>query len=313
MKRKFIVGLILSVFAFSGAHRTWAQGPPIHTETAFVAGLNGAAFQTAVRVMRKSKLLRDGEEILDPTDREILVTAVPVMFPYELLPNRFVVAAAIPYVNKDLRQTKDGVRRSLSDAGFGDLMLVAKYQILQRDAPGRTTRVTFKGGIKLPTGDDNETDSAGNLLPRGLQLGSGSVDYTAGAIFTHSVRRFGINADAGYTIKTEVQGFAFGDGLTYDLAIGYRISPSVYEHYPQPYSTLYFEVNGQYNRKDALEEEQVFDSGGHTILLSPGVQFVPLGSLAVEASVQIPVWQDLNGTQLGTDFILTTGLRWLIF
>ncbi|MBI4530020.1 MAG: transporter [Candidatus Latescibacteria bacterium] len=300
------------ITAIGVAQWTWAQGPPIHTETAFVTGLNGAAFKTAVKVMRKSTLLRDGEEVPDPFNREVRVTAVPLMLPYELLPNRLVVAAAIPYMDKELKLTKEGVRQSLSDAGFGDLILVAKYQIFQRDAPGKTIRVTLKGGVKLPTGDDEETDDVGNPLPKGLQLGSGSVDYLATAIFTHSLRRFGINTDVGYTVKTEAKGFVFGDVLNYDLAFGYRIYPSLYERYPQPYSTVYLEVNGQYSREDTLDGEKVPDSGGHTLLLSPGLQFVPFGSLAVEASVQVPVVQNLHGTQLGTGFIFTAGLLWLV-
>ena len=37
------------------------------------------------------------------------------------------------------------------------------------------------------------------------------------------------------------------------------------------------------------------------------------GNLIVEASLQIPVRQELNGTQLGTDFAFKGGIRWLIF
>lgn len=291
----------------------YAQGPPIQTETAFVTGLNGTAFRTFFRTVRKSKLLQDGSKISDPLNREVTVRAMPLMFPYELIPNQLVVGAGIPYLDKELHLTQNGIRRVLSDTGFGDLSLIAKYGLLQRDAHNKTTRVAFKGGLKLPTGDYKETDEEGNLLPRGLQLGTGSVDYSAGLIFTHIVNRLGINADAIYQFNGESDGFAFGDALNYDIALGYRIYPSIYETYPSPYATLYLEVNGQYNRKSRTGGQSVADSGGHILFLSPGVQYIPLGNLILEASLQIPVRQELNGTQLGTDFVFKGGIRWLIF
>ncbi len=50
------------------------------------------------------------------------------------------------------------------------------------------------------------------------------------------------------------------------------------------------------------------NSGGTTLLLSPGLQYVTRKWI-VEAGVQIPVVQNLNGTALENDYILTTGIR----
>ncbi len=315
MKRYIILSSILCSVVLHMVYPkgTLAQGPPINTETAFVVGLEGAALRTLVKTTRKSKLLKGTTKVSDPSDRQVQVVAVPIIIPYELIPNRIVVAAAIPYLHKELSLTQDGIRRALSDNGFGDLSLLFKYQLLQWDAHRKTTRITFKGGLKLPTGDHDETDELGELLRRGLQLGTGSLDYSAGLILTHSVGRLGINTDAIYTFKREADKYRFGDSLNYDLAVGYRIYPSVYETYPSPYATLYLEVNGQFKRRDEENRGTVEDSGGHILSLSPGIQYIPLSTLIIEASIQIPVLQDLNGTQLGTDFAFVSGIRWLIF
>ena len=290
-----------------------AQGPPINTETAFVTGLNGAAFRTFVRTVRKSRLLKDGSEILDPMDREVRVVVVPFVFPYEWVPNRLVVGAGIPYFDKSMKSTQNGIRQELSNGGVGDLSLFVKYQLMQRDSHRKTTRMTFKGGLKLSTAGHQKTDRNGSPFPPGLQLGTGSTDYSVGLIYTHSTGRLGINGDASYSFKTEANGFEFGDALNYNIAFGYRVYPSVYETYPSPYATAYLEANGQFNRKNKANGQIVLDSGGHTLFISPGLQFVPVGSLILEASLQIPVIQDLNGTQLGTDFALKAGIRWLMF
>ena len=73
-----------------------AQGPPINTNTAFVVGMEGAAIRSFGKVVRKSNLFADGEKITDALDREVTVFAVPVMAPYEVIPNRLVVVGAIP-------------------------------------------------------------------------------------------------------------------------------------------------------------------------------------------------------------------------
>jgi len=50
------------------------------------------------------------------------------------------------------------------------------------------------------------------------------------------------------------------------------------------------------------------ESGGHVLFLSPGVQVAALRWI-VEASVQIPVAQDLNGPQTEADFVGVLSVR----
>ena len=290
-----------------------AQGPPIRTETAFVVGLDGAAVRTFLQTTRKTKLLRDGEEIPDVLEREATIMAVPVVVPYELISNRLVVGAGIPFLDKELKLIQNGIRRTLATRGFGDLSLFGKVQLFQRDRRKKTTRITVKGTVKLPTGDHTQTDEAGVLLPRSLQLGTGTVDVSVGMILTHIVGRAGLNADVIYGSKGETDGFAFGDALIYDIAFGYRVFPGVYKIYPSPYATVYLELNGRRMAKSRSDGRDVVDSGGHTLFLSPGFQYIPRGNLILEASLQIPVRQQLGGTQLGTDYVFRGGVRWLIF
>ena len=70
--------------------------------------------------------------------------------------------------------------------------------------------------------------------------------------------------------------------------------------------------NGTWSRRDTLECNRLSDSGGSLLLLSPGVQFISWVNFLVEATYQLPVWQDLNGAQLGFDPTFKVGLRWLL-
>lgn len=290
----------------------FAQGPPINTNTAFVVGLEGAAIRTFGKVITKSSLYENGEKIADALDRQVTVFALPVMVPYEVIPNKLVVIGAIPFLNKEMKLTKEGNRQSRGDPGWGDLKLLAKYQFFQKDTKSSTLRMTFLGGIKLPTGKYNASD-AGGPLPRPLQIGSGSFDFYGGPIFTYVQDQLGINTEINFRKNAEANDYQFGDILSANLALGYRILPKVYETYPSPYATAYLELLSQFSGKDLENGAKLDNTGGSVVLLSPGLQYVLSRTFLLEASLQFPIFQDLNGTQLGIDFSSTLGIRWLIF
>ena len=290
-----------------------AQGPPINTQNAFVTGLNGGAIRTFFFTFDRSGLALDGRGIADPLGRRVRVWGQAFVLPYELLPNRLVVMAMIPYLNKRLEMGPPTDRRSLGVDGFGDLAVAAKLRVYQKDGPNRTTRVALFGRLKLPTGRTDATGPDGALLPRSLQLGSGSVDASLGVIVTRSVGPLGLSGDLIYDINTADGGFAFGDVLRYDVALGFRILPRVYRTYPARQINLYLEANGWHGRHDTLAGVSLVDSGGDLLLLSPGIQYIPLANFLLEASYQMPVWQRLDGAQLEFDPTFKVGLRWLIF
>ncbi len=313
MRYRFPVALLAAGFFFGHVPDASAQGPPINTDTAFVNGLQGAAVRSFVFSVSRSGLVRDGEDIVDPSNRELSIFAIPIIVPYEVVKNKLDIVGGVPVLYKRMAFTENGNRHELTNSGLGDLFVLAKYLFLQRDRPGQTTRMAAVARIKFPTAEDDKTDAQGNPLPRPLQLGTGSVDYSAGIIFTHVVRRIGFNADLVYTFNTEADGFAFGDTLKYDVAVGYRLAPREYITYPTRQWNAYLELNGQFSRKNTLNGVALPDSGGNVTFLSPGIQFIPYSTFLVEASLRIPVIQNLNGTQLKFQPAFTVGFRWLIF
>jgi len=289
------------------------QGPPINTENAFVTGLNGAAFRTFFLAFDRRGLQADGTNVTDPLRRDVRVRGQLFILPYELVSNRLVVMAVLPYLDKTLEMGPPGDRRRLSVNGFGDVAIAAKLGIFQRDRPDQTTRAALFGRVKLPTGTDDTVGPDGQLLPKPLQLGTGSTDDSAGIILTHSVGPVALSGDVSYDFNTTSQDFAVGDVLHYDVAFGYRVLPRIYRTFPAKQINLYVEANGTWSRHDTLASRPLADSGGRLLLLSPGVQFIPGAGFLVETTYQIPVWQEFNGAQLEFQPTLKVGIRWLLF
>jgi len=112
-----------------------------------------------------------------------------------------------------------------------------------------------------------------------------------------------------YQFNTEAHNFEFGDILKYTIAYQKRLLP-----WELPDKGLYtqfnavLELNGEWKQRNRDESGSVDVSGGNTIYLSPGLQ-VASKHFVAETSVQLPVFQDLNGTQVETDYVIVTSLR----
>lgn len=243
----------------------------------------------------------------DPTDedRERKDFLFQVIFVYGVS-EKAALFLKVPYLDKELQYAESDTR---GDSGIGDITLLGKYRIYTKDYPGKTSRFSILTGVKLPTGEDDEEDRFGTL-PQGLQLGSGSFDPIIGAAYTWQSLDFEVDIDITYKFNTEgANDFEFGDLFKYNIAYQRRVWPfKLPEEGLYSQLNLVLELNGQYQQKNKSSGTKLADSGGNTIFLSPGLQYV-MERFIIEGSVQLPVVQDLNGAQLKTDYIATVGIR----
>lgn len=243
----------------------------------------------------------------DPTsqNRQLDVLALPVVGVYGITA-KAAVLMKLPYIDKDLR-TVGGLKRG--DQGIGDLTILGKYRIFAKNYKGATSRFALIGGLELPTGDDEERDSTG-VLPPPLQLGSGSVDFIAGGLYTFASLDQEWDANFQYKFNREANDFEFGDVFNYNLAYLRRVWPRL-----PPETGIYtqwnalLELNGGFARRNESRGNAVAASGGHTLFLSPGIQFVAQ-QIIFEFSFQYPIVEDLNGDQLETDYKLAFSFRY---
>ncbi len=266
---------------------TLAQGPPINTDSPILLGISGAGVRSFVKVIKKSS-----------QDEDLTVTVLPVVIPYNVT-TRLLVGGVFPYFNKEL-DTNTG---SMSSSGFGDTKLFAKYVVHQIDRKQETIRFVVKSSVTLPTGDEDAEPA----------LGDGTTDYSFGVVAGWIKPRVSLTTEGVYSLNTSRSGMNYGDSFAYNIALGYRLSPAVYERYPSPQVNVYLELNGITTKRDVLNSQSDKDTGGTTLLLSPGIQYVGGRKWLVEGSIQFPIVENLNGSQLETDIIASLGMRILLF
>jgi len=166
--------------------------------------------------------------------------------------------------------------------------------------------------LKLPTGSYHQRDGFG-LLSRMLQPGSGSWDPLFGLTLTRQTLAWEFDLAAKYQLNTRALGFNFGDEARLDASFQYRLLPRSLENTGVPafiYAVLESNViwNGQ-NKAGVVSDA---NSGGLTWNLAPGLQYVT-DRFVLEAAIQMPVVQHLNGTALKSDWTVTAGFRWNFF
>ncbi len=217
------------------------------------------------------------------------------------------VFGVVPYVDKRLELTSDGGRRARSARGLGDISVFGRYTAFKKNWRGANFRVAPFAGVETPTGDDDESDAFG-LLPPSVQPGSGSWDPFGGIVATYQTLDYQIDAQASYKVNTKANSFEFGDVARLDASLQCRLWPRSLTGGVPGFLYGILEANLIYQDNNDLHGIQDPDSGGTTLFLVPGLQYVTKRWI-LEAAVQLPAIQNLNGTALENEFILRAGFR----
>jgi hypothetical protein len=269
-------------------------------------------FNTALPVHKGGYVLREQFVFMknadDPTPagRNMEVTGVVSVLGYGVTRD-FALFGMLPYFDKRLDMQIGGQDVTRSKQGLGDLTLLGRYSAYEYDAPGRTFRVAPFLGVKAPTGEDNASDGFGRLPPQ-VQPSSGSWDALGGAVLTYQTLDFQIDSQVSYKANREADGFEFGDVAEIDASFQYRLWPRTLGVGVPAFLYGVLEANLIHADKDRIGGIADPNSGGTTLFLTPGLQYVTQKWI-VEAGVQVPVIQNLHGTALKNDYVLTTGFR----
>ncbi len=214
----------------------------------------------------------------------------------------------------------------MKSSGFADTMLMAKYRLYADDPLVPSSQISLLGGANLPSGSINKRNSTHplavrqtELLPYGMQLGSGTVDPMLGLLYQGSSSPWWWGLDGVYM------------GRWYDNSRNYRLGDSfkldAYVMNQMSYNFLWqAQVNFEWKgRIRGQADEEVSGFSGHAVhgnaaspLMTPlwdganyggvktsltlGVQWQPAPLHIVDLTVKLPVYQRLNGVQLKDQF-----------
>ncbi len=219
---------------------------------------------------------------------------------------------------------------TMESDGLADAMLMGKYRLFTDDPLIPTRQASLLFGLSLPTGSIDERNSdhpvaarRSELLPYGMQLGSGAVDPSLGILYQGSSSPWWWGANAVYTARLydNDRDYRLGDELRYDLYSMYQVRHDF---------LLQAQLNGKYQGKirGTMDEVASGDSGratpgdptspfttplydadnygGHQVFATLGLQWQPAPMHIIDFQVGMPLYRKLNGPQMETDY------RWML-
>ena len=230
--------------------------------------------------------------------------------------DRLHVTATLPFVSRSHQHlgSSHGHQRSVAAqhnvvpqswdiSGIGDLSLVARAEVLPRNAATHSGLWVI-GGLSLPTGADDVRNAAGELGELPVQPGSGTTDAIAGLAWQGGfVRHSGVRGEMGdfavvpyfasatYRYRTG-SGDRLGNELQVNAGGAYPVTRRI---------EALMQLNARIRTRDHMADpEEAELSGGRSLHASPGVR-VSYRDAAFYAIVQVPLYQRVNAIQLTSD------------
>lgn len=215
------------------------------------------------------------------------IFAFPQIFIYGIA-DRFVVFGVVPLIYGDFNVPGFLVDKTF---GVGDVPIAVREDIFRHQSHLQNIQFSLSQGIEIPSGDHPFT--------------SNSIDFPfLGWTFTWQTAANQVDADMNYRINTQGDGIDKGDELFHDVSYSRRLFPWTLPEEGEPtVLNLVLELNGHYTKHDTGAGDFAFaNSGGYTLLFSPGVNIILPGHMSFDVGGQIPIVQDLNGVQLDDKF-----------
>lgn len=270
-------------------------------------------FNTALPVSTGQWLIREQymqllmDDSTNVPDLNVHVDALVNVVAYGVNDKLALFAMAPRYLDKTLQVTTPMGRVNRSDAGIGDTQLFARYTFIQHDAPGRALRVAALAGVIAPTGSSDKADSYGPL-PRSFQNGTGAWGGLGGVVATYQTLNWEADADAIYQATGTHDGYRAGAVSKVDGSFQYRLWPRTLLGGTPAFVYGVLETNLVRTAPDRMNGMDMPNTGGTQWFISPGLQYVTLNYI-LEAAVQLPLAQNMNGNALRDDYIFHIGFR----
>ncbi len=204
--------------------------------------------------------------------------------------------------------------------GFGDTKVAALVRLFNNDSTLQH-EAHLNLGLNLPTGSIGESDqiltpmgmTPSPRLPYPMQLGSGTFDLEPGITYNGYSDQFSWGAQYRATIRTGNSDGGYTLGDIHNATAWAQYGPATW---------VSFSLRGQFRAQSAIDGRDALIMapvqtanpnfhGGERLEIGPGINFAGQSGainghrIAIEAL--IPVYQDLNGPQMETNWTLTVG------
>jgi tetratricopeptide (TPR) repeat protein len=248
-----------------------------------------------------------------PSERKNEVNELILDLRYGLTNNITIgLVPRLSSIRADVQLVAVGVDAKPRVTGFGDTVFMTKYRFWGT----RKTHISAYHLLSIPTGDEDAEDEDQGVR-RKIPLGSGSFNFTPGIALTTKQAPLTIHSNISYRITNGEQ---VGDEFNCDLAFAYPFSSNFISTTELNYrwrdtarrqqQIIIFTPGGPESPgpgEPVIIDATIMEKGGHTLFLSPGLQFILTEGLKLEFGVQLPIIKPEEGWV--EQYVFHIGLR----
>ncbi|MEW4923260.1 hypothetical protein [Algibacter sp. 2305UL17-15] len=252
--------------------------------------------------------LNNGNEKLDDNSRLRITHSILLNLGYAITKN-LSVEGLITWVNQRRNISQFGNENLDETSGMGDGLLLFKYNF--NNLLGKSSSTELGLGTKIPFGSSTETNSQGIILNADLQPGSNAWDivfflaaskqpeFRPSLTFSGRViyRGTGTNnsyfGNSSYKFGNEIQ--AFVGASDQFVVLKTLVTPSISFKYR----------NAELDKIDGFNLD---NTGGNWLFIIPDFSININPSLVFSTRAELPLYSNVDGTQLTPTYRLTTGL-----
>ena len=238
--------------------------------------------------------------------------------------DRLTLTAMLPYVNLSMNHvTRSSARFQTNSEGLGDGMIGALYGLAdfgEGSEGQKKHRVILNSALSIPFGDIDERDdtpaAAQAQLPYPMQLGSGTVDFKPGLTYLGQSENWswGAQGIGTFRIGRNSNDYSLGDRFESTAWLALEISKNLSASFRSAWS-VWNNIDGA----DPLLNPNVVPTadpllrGGRRVDLGAGLNFLftdgPLKAFRLAGEFLFPVYENLDGPQLETEWNATFGIQ----
>lgn len=197
-------------------------------------------------------------------------------------------------------------------SGLADTSLFGLWGIAEANKSNFNIATSTIFGVSVPTGKTNASTNQGALFAASDQAGTGAFLAFGGVIFSTGWGELEVSSNLLYTqTTTGDQDTMLGSYFDYNLAGVYPLLKERHIKGVKFGVDGILELNGEYMAKDTISGFSDPNSGGNTVLLTPGIRLNIGKSISSYLGVGLPISQTLYGTQPKNTYTLYSGIDFI--
>lgn len=247
-----------------------------------------------------------GSEELDSrtSERSTFTTLVEANYG---LGAKFTLSGTFSYVQKTRTtglQNPQG-SQELEASGIGDALFLLKYNVIEQTL-WKPYQLMVGGGVKAPLAT-NSLRSEGLALNADMQPGTGSWDGIGWMLFSYTVRSQNLNIYSVNSFKKTTSASRFSEDDQYQFGNEFNsilgMSKPAFEKF-----SLSLQMKYRTAEADQRNDSRMPSTGGEWLNIIPGVGYSFTDRLSFQVAGEIPLYQNVNGTQPSTTYIVRASM-----